>query len=714
MKRLLFALILLTALTPLILFEKLPFPFITEKTLYFRLLIDILLCIWALVAFRDADYLPKRTPLNIAVLALLGVTLLTAIFGYDFQYSFWSGLERMEGFVGLFYLVVYFFILSNSLKSPQQWQTLFMVSCVVACVLVLWSIFKEFGGIKEGERLFSNLGNPTYLGLYLLLHLFLIGFIIVESSPKTRKFGYFMLLILLMGLLMTQSRSTVLGLLMGVLVLIIFTIKSSPKIRLFLGGFIVVSMLAIITLFSLQNSKSFLENHSFINRVVTVLTSKTTGISRLNNWKIAFEGFKEKPVLGWGQENYQVVFAKYFKPEMYNDAPWYDRSHNFLLDALVSGGIIGFMAFLLPFGIFGYFTIRSKTLSNVQKGLFLGVLVAYFTHNFFGFDSLTGMMAMWLILAYWQNLQAHTTFLPWVSSLKVGGLFFVLLIVIVSFYYGFYQPLNTGKQIVKILQEEDLGQTIQQIQTTYPKATGTGTSDFAEQISFLSEKVGKSQITNDFKNAYFQATSDVLKSEVEKHPNHPRLLSLKSSIDADKGDFQSAIQGFETVRNLAPNRHINLMQLAGIYTRNQQSDKALKLYDEIYKINQYSEVFIYKAMIYSERNDTLNVWKELQSVDNQNFVNKIEMIRLIYGKHNNLQGLVKEFNRREKSDSRLVYIFNKQAYFEWAMAAFITGALPQSADQVFRYQFGNGLDINTARQNQQAVRNGESPIRFFE
>ena len=696
------------------LFEKLPFPFVTEKTLYFRLLVDILLCVWAVVVFRDADYLPKRTPLNIAVISLLGVTLLTAILGYDFQYSFWSGLERMEGSVGLFYLVIYFFIVSNSLKNPKQWQTLFMVSCGVACMLVLWSIFKEFQGIREGERLFSNLGNPTYLGLYLLLHLFLAGFIILESSPKIKKITYFIVPILLMGLLMTQSRSTILGLLMGILVLIIFTIKSLPKIRLFLGGFILLVMLAGITLFILRNNKSFLENHSSINRVITVLTSKTTGISRLNNWEIAFEGFKEKPILGWGQENYQVVFAKYFKPEMYNDAPWYDRSHNFLLDALVSGGIIGFMAFLLPFGLVSYFTVRSKTFSNVQKGLFLGILVAYFTHNFFGFDSLTGMMAMWLILAYWQSQIFNKTDKLLIPSLKISSLLACIMLSILSFYYGFYQPLNTGKQIVKIMQEQDLGQTIQQIQTAYPKATGTGTSDFTEQISFLSEKVGKSQIPNDFKNAYFQATSDVLRSEVEKHSNHPRLLSLKSSIDADKRDFQSAIQGFEKVRNLAPNRHINLMQLAGVYTRNQQSDKALKLYEEIYKINQYSEVFIYKAVIYSERNDTVNVWKELQSVDNQNFVNRIEMIRLIYGKHNNLQGLVKEFNRREKSDSRLGYIFNKQAYFEWAMAAFITGDLPQSADQVFKYQFGNGMDMNTARKSQDAVRNGRSPVEYFE
>lgn len=714
MKIILFALILLTAISPFVLFEKLPFPFVTEKTLYFRLLVDMLLCVWAVVAFRNANYLPKRTPLNMAVLLLAGVTLLTAIFGYDFPYSFWSGLERMEGFMGLFYLLIYFFVLSNSLKNPQQWQTLFMVSCAVACVLVLWSIFKEFQAVSVGERLFSNVGNPTYLGLYLLLHLFLTGFILLESSPKIRKISYLMLPILLIGLLMTQSRSTILGLLMGVLVLIIFTIKSSPKIRLAFAGFLITAVLGGIILFSFRNNKSFLENHSSISRVVTVLTSKTTGISRLNNWKIAFEGFKEKPMLGWGQENYQVVFAKYFKPEMYNDAPWYDRSHNFLLDALVSGGIVGLLAFLLPFVLVGYFTICSKTLSNIQKGLFLGFLVAYFTHNFFGFDSLTGMMTMWLILAYWQSQTSETMDKPLIPSLKISGLIASIALAILSFYYGFYQPLNTGKQIVKIMQEQDLGQTIQQIQTAYPKAIGTGTSDFAEQISFLSEKVGKSQIPNDFKNAYFQATSDVLQKEVEKHPNHPRLLSLKSSIDADKGDFLSAIQGFETVKQLAPNRHINLMQLAGIYTRNQQFDKALKLYDEIYGINKYSEIFIYKAMIYSERNDTLKACKELQKVDNQNFINKTEMIRLIYGKHNNLQELVNEFNRREKLDEKLVYGFTKQAYFEWAMAAFVTGNLAQSADQVFRYQYGNGLDINTARMNQEAVRNGRSPAEYFQ
>ena len=132
-----------------------------------------------------------------------------------------------------------------------------------------------------------------------------------------------------------------------------------------------VSILSIAVLFSADDSK-LVKHSALLSRVVSVAKSKTTGVSRLNNWKIAYEGFKEKPVLGWGQENYQYVFAKHFLPEMYNDAPWYDRSHNFLLDWLVSGGILGLLSFLAPFGLTLWLTIRSGKFSNTPKRFICG------------------------------------------------------------------------------------------------------------------------------------------------------------------------------------------------------------------------------------------------------------------------------------------------------------------------------------------------------
>jgi O-antigen ligase/tetratricopeptide (TPR) repeat protein len=643
------------------------------------------------------------------------VTLLTAIFGHDFQSSFWSGLERMEGFVGLFHALIFFLVLSNSLKKTEQWHILFLTSCGVACICVGVGIFKEFGLIKGGERLFSSLGNPTYLGFYLILHLFLVGFVLVNASSKIRNLCFLFIPILLIGVILTQSRSAFLGLLMGGFVVIIFTVFSkniTPKIRWGFGGLLLVFGL-IITLLLVAKNTEFVEKSVFLSRVVKVASSKTTGVSRLNNWKIAYEGFKEKPLLGWGQENYQYVFAKHFLPQMYDDAPWYDRSHNFLLDWLVSGGILGLLSFLSPFIVILWFTVHSDKISSIQKGLFIGFIVVYFTNNFFGFDSLTGTITVFMVLAYWQfETQSEEKYL--FQKLKIWGVLAFVLLSFISFYYGYLQPLRTSKQIVRIMQEPDLQQTIQQIKLGYANATGTGTSDFAEQISFLSEKVGKSQIANEMKSGYYQVVTEMLNKETEKHPDHPRLLSIKSSIESDRGNFTEAIKGFKKVQTLAPNRHINLMQLAGVYTRNQQPEKALKLYDDIYKINQNSESLIYKSLIYSEMNDTVNVWKELQKVDDKVFIQKIEMIRFVYGKHNNLKGLVKDFNRREKINPRLVYQFNKQAYFEWAMAAFVTGDLKQSADQVFRYVYGNGVEVSSARQSQEAVKNGRSPAEYFE
>ena len=715
MKKLLFILILLTTLTPLVLFDKLPFPFITEKTLYFRLLVDIMLIVWAIVTFQNPEYLPRKTPLNIALLILGIVTLLTAILGHDFQSSFWSGLERMEGFVGLIYTLIFFFVLSNSLKKKEQWNILFLISCGTACLCVTMGIFKEFELIKDGERLFSSLGNPTYLGLYLILHLFLVGFILVNTSSNSRNLCFVFLPILLVGVILTQSRSAFLGLLIGGFVVVIFTVFSkniSPKIRWGFGG-LLVSFVLIITILLNAGNTEFVKKSVFLSRVVKVATSQRTGISRLNNWKVAYKGFKEKPILGWGQENYQYVFAKHFLPEMYDDAPWYDRSHNFLLDWLITGGIVGLLAFLAPFGIILWFTVRSDKFSSIQKGLFVGFIVAYFTNNFFGFDNLMGTITVFIVLAYWQ-FETQTEEQYVFQKLKIGSILGCVLLSFISFYYGYLQPLRTSTQIVKIIQEPDLQQTIQQIQLGYANATGTGTSDFAEQVSFLSEKVAKSQIANEMKGGYYQVVTEMLQKEVEKHPNHPRLLSIKSSIESDRGNFTEAIKGLEKVQILAPNRHINLMQLAGVYTRNQQPEKALKLYDNIYKINHNSEALIYKSLIYSEMNDTTNTWKEFQKLDDKVFIQKIEMIRFVYGKHNNLQGLVNEFSRRNKVNPKLGYILNKQAYFEWAMAAFVTGDLPQSADQVYRYLCWMGMEMSAARKFQDLVKNGQSPAEYFQ
>ena len=716
MKKILFILIIFTVFTPLVLFEKLTFPFVTEKTLYFRLIVNILLVVWAIVTFKNPDFLPRKSLLNISLLAWLVITLITAIFGHDFQNSFWSGLERMEGFVGLFYSLIFFFILSNSLKKQDEWNILFSVSCMVAFLVVLVGVFREFEGIKVGERLFSSLGNPSYLGLYLVLHSFLVGFLFLKGSPKLKILFSFMILVFLIGIALSQSRSSILGLLIGYLILIIFSIFSkevSPKLRWSLGLFLIFSGISIGLIF--KNAESLtIRNSVFLSRVVRVATSSKTGVSRVNNWKIAYEGFKEKPLLGWGQENYSYVFAKHFLPQMYDDAPWYDRSHNFLLDWLVSGGILGLLSFLAPFGIIVWFTIRSDKISTIEKGLFMGFLGAYFTNNFFGFDNLTGTITVFLSLGYWQfQNQSDKPYL--FKKMKLGGVLVGVLLSSVSFYYGYLQPLRISKQISSIVKESDLQEVVAKVQQGYTNATGTGKNDFVEQTSLLSEKVKVSQIANEIKNNYFQVISDILRKQNDAHPQHPRLLTLKASIDADRGDFKNAIRSYEEVKKLAPKRHINLMLLANVYIRSNQPQEALNLYDEIYKINHHEEVYFYKSLVYSDLNDTTNLFRTIQKIDSTYFFQKLSDIRFLYGRHQNLKGFVRELDRRENATGKAKYTtaYPKEVYFEWTMAAYEAKDIYKSAELVFRYLAGLGVTFDKAEIAREEILNGKNPSNFF-
>ena len=40
--------------------------------------------------------------------------------------------------------------------------------------------------------------------------------------------------------------------------------------------------------------------------------SEGTIYGRIVIWKIAWQGFLERPLLGWGPENYSIVFSKYY------------------------------------------------------------------------------------------------------------------------------------------------------------------------------------------------------------------------------------------------------------------------------------------------------------------------------------------------------------------------------------------------------------------
>ena len=100
-------------------------------------------------------------------------------------------------------------------------------------------------------------------------------------------------------------------------------------------------------------------------------------------WQMSWEGFKERPIFGWGQENFLYVFAKHYNPKMWNQEPWFDRSHDVFFDWLVAGGAVGLLTYLSMFAalIYTLWWKRKHHFSVLERAVLLAPEEAILRHN---------------------------------------------------------------------------------------------------------------------------------------------------------------------------------------------------------------------------------------------------------------------------------------------------------------------------------------------
>ncbi|MDP2812115.1 MAG: O-antigen ligase family protein, partial [bacterium] len=99
-----------------------------------------------------------------------------------------------------------------------------------------------------------------------------------------------------------------------------------------------------------NKDSAFVQDNVGLRRITSISLSERTAQTRLMAWGSAWQGFLAKPILGYGQENFYIVFNQYFNPDIYSHAGsqvWFDRAHNIFIDHLIAGGIIGFILYTL-------------------------------------------------------------------------------------------------------------------------------------------------------------------------------------------------------------------------------------------------------------------------------------------------------------------------------------------------------------------------------
>jgi hypothetical protein len=137
------AMVYLTLLTPFIVSGSLYFPYITGKAHMLRLFIEIGFSLYIILAIRNKNFLPKKSPLMWAALVftiILGIATLNA---EDPSRSFWSNFERMEGYVHMLHMFAFFLMTTAVFKTKQSWFYILNTSLALSVIMGYLRIYKN-------------------------------------------------------------------------------------------------------------------------------------------------------------------------------------------------------------------------------------------------------------------------------------------------------------------------------------------------------------------------------------------------------------------------------------------------------------------------------------------------------------------------------------------------------------------------------------------
>ena len=463
-------------LAPLLIIKASFFPFITGKAIFFRVLVELALLFFLIHVLAHIKkgqgkvlftYLKKKLthPIVICTAVFAVVFTLTAGTGVNPTGSFWSNFERGEGafqilhYVGFFILTVLLFPNLKRLRGLLAAQVIIRIPvCVYALAQLVRAADQTNSGfiLAAGERVSGTLGNPSYLACYLLFTLPLILYFFLQTKNPAWRTG----LALLFGfelfiLLKTGTRGAFLAILVGLFILGIIALIRTKHVRLRYGLLVVLGLgIALIAFFFATRAASFWEHVPVFNRLINFESATSDIRPRIWTWNSAVKGVLDKPILGYGAENFAVPFDRYYNPGHYGIESFFDRTHNIFLEYLITGGI----ALLIPWLAIFYFYYRRlrKRQKDFWQAIFFTMPIVYFVQGFFLFDVLAIYLVffLWLAFAITAEQESELPFdtapiaIPFPSLLGAGAL---TALIVASLYFTAYLPAKKNQLLVRAL-----------------------------------------------------------------------------------------------------------------------------------------------------------------------------------------------------------------------------------------------------------------------
>ena len=561
------------------------FPFIAGKNFAFRIIVEVILASWLILALRDVDYRPKKTWIFWSVLGFMLVAILATVFGEAPYRSFWSNYERMDGLVNLLHAGAYFLVVASVMtkKIWHWWMKTSMSASVIMGIYVIFQILGKIPSHQGAGRVDGTFGNPTYFAVYALFHIFFALYFLMptimagETKRKIWPVIFYSIVVVLnvIGLYNTATRGTILGFIGGlILMALLYSVLGKGTLRKISVSALVLLAVLIGGFFAAKDSQ-FVTESPVLKRFANISMDDNTTKARFIIWGMGLEGFKEHPILGWGPENFNLVFNKYYEPSLYAQEQWFDRSHNIFVDWLVQGGILGLLAYISLFASVLYVIWRRRSDFTVEeKAVLTGLLAAYVFQNLFVFDNLYSYIMFFSVLAY-----AHVRSYPisethprvW-GNTKVNEIVahsfasIVIVALVFSIYFVNIKPVRAGQFIIDALGPKE--GTVEASINYFNKAISLGTfgsKEAREQLLNQALRVARDNFPVEDKQKIVELAKTEMDKEIEHSPKDARGYVLLGSSLRSVGAASEAMPYLEKAKELSPQKQTIIFELGIAY-----------------------------------------------------------------------------------------------------------------------------------------------------
>lgn len=438
-------LVILALFMPLVVTTTTLFPYVVGKAVFSRVLIEMAVILWLPLIILSKEHRPPKSTVVAAFVIYLAVSIVSSMTGVSMNSSLWSTYERMQGLLDLSHWIIFMLIVISVFKNIFQWKIFLscnlLVSVLVCCMGIMEylgfsSILPNFISKPGAGRVESTLGNSAYLGTYCLVNTFVAaalislnaGKLLVRNSyqpkgsrnrPSRRRgvrrkdrneqlvrqknlltlasttFWTIAIFLNITVLSLTGTRGAMIGLGSSLIFASIVYSFSGKNLLVKKGSLflIALAMLMVIAFFSYRDSefvKSNIPSSSLAGRFVQLDINDASVVSRWHTWRAGLRAALDKPIFGWGPENFLIAWGRYFdEPDEIQER--FDQAHNKIIEELTTKGITGLLSYLSIWTLTAFYLVKV-----LKKGIATGFIVAissalfaYFIQNLFLFDTLT-------------------------------------------------------------------------------------------------------------------------------------------------------------------------------------------------------------------------------------------------------------------------------------------------------------------------------------